>query len=118
VSAGAVYVGRLWAVTLGGGRFVEVAPCSLGVIEGVGLVLGHNRRELARGVVFARPRGRRAQVLETLWYRRRRPSGDLWFHHLPEATAVLDGDDRNGRPFVWIRSVGSIACGAEDFVCN
>jgi len=113
-----VYVGRLWAVTLGGGKFVEVAPASLGVIEGVGLVLGSNAGELARGLVFARPRGKRAQVLETVWYRRRRESGDLWFHHLPEATVVLDGEDRSGRPCVWIRSIGSYACGVEDFVCN
>ena len=114
---GPVYVGRLWAVTLGGGEFVEVVPATLGVIDGVGLVLAHNQRELARGLVFARPQGR-ARVLETLWYRRSRPSGDLWFHHLPEATVVLDGEDRTGRPYLWIRSAGSIACGREDFVCN
>ena len=116
---GPVYVGRLWAVTLGGGEFVQVSPSSLGVIDGVGLVLGHNRREIEAGIVFARPKGRRARVLETVWYRRKRTSGDLWFHHLPAASVVLDGDDAGGRPYVWIRSVGSEACGGEEaFVCN
>ena len=112
-----VYVGRLWAITLAGGDFLEVSPATLGVIDGIGLVLAHNQRELARGIVFARPKGR-AQVLETVWYKRRRPGGGLWYHHLPAASVVLDGEDPSGRPYPWIRSTGSVACGREAFVCN
>lgn len=112
------YIGQLVAVRLDDGKTVEVEVRPIGVTEHDGLVIAQNRRELARGIIYARPKGPTIK-LAAFFYRRRRDAGsDLWEHEAPGAFVVLVRGKGKKRPFCYIESKGARRCGPGDFVCG
>ena len=113
------YVGDLVSVDVSRGT-VEVEPTPLGVCEGIGLVTAETRCELARGIIYERPRGRKVQLRSFTYFRDRDPGPDYWTHESPGAFVVLSHDwGGDGLPVPWVESTGARRCNRPgDFVCG
>jgi hypothetical protein len=135
VSGTVTYVGRLWGVSVPancfrtlpaslrrravdgapevGDHLIEVPECSLGVVEGEGIVVASSRRELARGQWLAPAHGARRVRCSAVYYERDRPEGREWYHETPGAWVEFSPG------YVTIDSKDATRCsGAGDFLCN
>jgi len=81
------YIGRCYLVQTVTGELLAV-DCEIGVGDGVGLVSARSRRELVAGAWL--PLDGRLEPIDCLWYRRRRPTSDDWYHDLRGAVVDMD----------------------------
>lgn len=115
-----VYVGELFAVRVAGETADrDVQWVALGVMPKKGLVTAEDRKELARGVIYAKPPGGRRYKMTRLCYRRERRQGKWWYHDTPNAYCrLVRARGSNDPPFAWLDSRDSLACGPEAFICE
>ncbi len=86
------YVGELYAVRLRSGRVVDVTPCALGIVPGVGLVVASDRSDLEARAYLPPLDGVPWRRISAVFYRRRRPEygpGDEWVHDVSNTEAQI-----------------------------
>lgn len=115
-----IYVGELYAVRVAGERADrDVQWVALGVLPKGGLVTAEDKKELEKGVIYARPSAGRRYKMTRLLYQRKRQQGEYWYHDTPGGYCRLVTERGSGKPpFAWLDSRDSLACGPEAFICD
>lgn len=111
------WVGEVNRIQWEGGRLQSVRDTTCGIVPGIGLVTAADRAAWRAGEFMVPPdlddlEGGAKRAIQ-IYYRRARPTGLYWRHHLVDAWGVMDGQR------LALISRRSVRCvGPGDYVCE